>query len=87
MTVGAVATEDGDVVQDGDVVLLLSSTVWDPCDRVVVWDSDRVAKDIVTDGDADVDVDAERPSTVWDSVRFAPVPDEDGVALMDTDGE
>ncbi len=58
------------------MVLLLSSMVWDPCVGVgvtVTRDGDRVAKDTVTDGEADIDVDAERPSTVWDSVRREPV--------------
>ncbi len=85
-----VADAEAVAVADGDVVLLLLSTVWDPCDGVSVRvgrDGDRVAKDTVTDGDADFDVDAERPSTVGDSVRRERVSDKDGVPLTDTDVE
>jgi hypothetical protein len=86
MDVGTTTVAGGNAaVSDGDVVLL----IW-PCDRVGVSvnrDGDRVAKDTVTDGDADVDIDADLPSTVGDSVRREPVSDNDGVPLIDTDGE
>ncbi len=63
----AVAVADRDVVADGDVVLLLSSTVWDPCDGVgvrVTRDGDRVAQNAVTDGDADNGVERNKISQI-----------------------
>jgi hypothetical protein len=83
VTVGVVVQRDGVLatVSDDDGVVLLCTTLGDPCDTVKDGDTDGVAKDTVTSHDDVSDIDGDVLATVWDPVPRDRATDADAVEV------